>query len=217
MNLWKGIPTGPSTPEVVYAVVEISKGSRNKYEYDKDKEAFALDRALYSPFHYPAEYGIIPRSLWDDGDPMDILVIMDEPTFPGCVIDARPIGVMRMIDGGDSDDKILAVPVNDVRYKDVKDISDVPEALLNEISHFFEDYKKLEGKKTEVKGWDNAQAAREAINHSVELYKEKYTFDKEFDQLSKEVDKNVKEFETYLRSKGLDDKVNEFKDYLKKM
>lgn len=170
MNLWKDIPTGPSAPEVIYAVVEIPKGSRNKYEYDKDKEAFALDRVLYSPFHYPAEYGIIPQSLWDDGDPMDILVIMDEPTFPGCVIECRPIGVMRMIDSGDSDDKILAVPVNDVRYQDVKDISDVPQSLLNEITHFFEDYKKLEGKTTEVKGWENAQAAFESIEHSIELY-----------------------------------------------
>lgn len=172
MNLWKGIPTGPSTPEVVYAVVEIPKGSRNKYEYDKDKEAFALDRVLYSPFHYPAEYGIIPQTLWDDGDPMDILVLMDEATFPGCIIETRPIGVMRMIDGGDSDDKILGVPLNDPHFNDVKDIEDVPQALLNEIMHFFQDYKKLEGKTTEVLRWDNAQEAYEAIKHSMELYEE---------------------------------------------
>lgn len=172
MNLWKEIPSGPSAPEVVYTVVEIPKGSRNKYEYDKDIEAFALDRVLYSPFHYPAEYGIIPQSLWEDGDPMDILVLMDESTFPGCVIETRPIGIMRMIDAGESDDKILGVPVNDPRCDDIKDIDDVPPSLLNEISHFFEDYKKLEGKKTEVLGWDNASKALEAIKHSMKLYEE---------------------------------------------
>ncbi len=172
MNLWKEIPSGPSAPEVVYAVVEIPKGSRNKYEYDKDKEAFALDRVLYSPFHYPAEYGIIPQSLWDDGDPMDILVLMDEATFPGCVIETRPIGVMRMIDGGDSDDKVLGVPINDPRYEEIKDIADVAPALLKEIEHFFQDYKKLEGKTTEVLGWYNASEAIKAIEHSMKLYKE---------------------------------------------
>jgi inorganic pyrophosphatase len=172
MNLWKEIPSGPSAPEVVYAVVEIPKGSRNKYEYDKDMEAFALDRVLYSPFYYPAEYGIIPQSLWDDGDPMDILVLMDEATFPGCIIETRPIGVMRMIDGGDSDDKILGVPVTDPRCNEINDIQDVPPSLLKEIAHFFEDYKKLEGKTTEVLGWEKASQAFEAIKHSMELYKE---------------------------------------------
>ena len=170
MNLWKDIPTGPSVPEVIYAVIEIPKGSRNKYEYDKDMEAFALDRVLYSPVHYPAEYGIIPKTLWDDGDPMDILVIMDQPTFPGCVIETRPVGVMRMIDGEDSDDKILGVPLNDPMFKDVNDISDLPKAFLDEVAHFFTEYKRLEGKKTKVLGWENAENALKAINHSIDLY-----------------------------------------------
>ncbi|MGA2675330.1 MAG: inorganic diphosphatase [Methanobacterium sp.] len=170
MNLWKDIPTGPSVPEVIYAVIEIPKGSRNKYEYDKDKDAFALDRVLYSPFHYPAEYGIIPKTLWDDGDPMDILVIMDQPTFPGCIIETRPIGVIRMIDGKESDDKILGVPVNDPRFKDVYDISDIHKALLDEIAHFFTEYKKLEGKTTEVLGWENRKKAFEAVKHSMDFY-----------------------------------------------
>jgi inorganic pyrophosphatase len=171
MNLWKDIPTGPSS-KVVYTVVEIPKGSRNKYEYDKDKEAFALDRVLYSPFHYPAEYGIIPQTLWDDGDPMDILVIMDQPTFPGCIIETRPIGIMRMIDTGDSDDKVLGVPVNDPRFNDINDISQLPKQFLDEITHFFTEYKRLQGKKTEVLGWDNAEKAFESIEHSKELFKE---------------------------------------------
>jgi inorganic pyrophosphatase len=171
MNLWKDLAPGPSVPEVVYAVIEIPKGSRNKYEYDKDMEAFALDRVLYSPFIYPAEYGIIPQTLYDDGDPMDIMVLMEQPTFPGCVIETRPIGIMRMIDGEDNDDKILGVPINDPRFKDVTDIDDVPEHLLKEIAHFFKEYKHLEGKTTEVLGWENAQKALEAIEHSIELYK----------------------------------------------
>ena len=149
MNLWKDIPTGPSAPEVVYAVVEIPKGSRNKYEYDKDKEAFALDRVLYSPFHYPGEYGIIPQSLWDDGDPMDILVIMDEPTFPGCIVAARPIGVLRMKDEKGNDDKIISVAENDPRLAEAKDLDWIPKHQLIEVEEFFRDYKKLEkGKKT---------------------------------------------------------------------
>ncbi len=170
MNLWKDIAPGPSVPEVVYAVIEIPKGSRNKYEYDKDMEAFALDRVLYSPFVYPAEYGIIPQTIYDDGDPMDILVLMEQPTFPGCVIESRPIGVMRMIDGEDQDDKILAVPVQDPRYEEVKDISDVAPHLLKEIEHFFKEYKHLEGKSTQILGWENAENAFKAIEHSIDLY-----------------------------------------------
>ncbi|MCC7557900.1 MAG: inorganic diphosphatase [Methanobacteriaceae archaeon] len=170
MNLWKDLKPGPSIPEVVYAVIEIPKGSRNKYEYDKDMEAFALDRVLYSTFYYPAEYGIIPQTLYDDGDPMDIMVLMEQPTFPGCVIESRPIGMMKMIDGGDKDDKILAVPVEDPRFVDVNDITDLPKHLLKEIAHFFKEYKTLEGKETEVLGWVNQKEAFEAIKHSIDLY-----------------------------------------------
>lgn len=172
MNLWKDIATGPAAPEAVYAVIEIPRGSRNKYEYDKEKEAFILDRVLYSPVHYPAEYGIIPKTLWDDGDPMDILVLMDQPTFPGCIIETRPVGVMKMIDTGENDDKILGVPVDDPRFKDVFDIEDLPEHLLDEIQHFFVEYKKLQGKKTEVLGWEGKEEAFDAIKRSIKLYED---------------------------------------------
>jgi len=171
MNLWKDLKPGPSSPEVIYAVIEIPKGSRNKYEYDKDMEAFALDRVLYSPFYYPAEYGIIPQTLYDDGDPMDIMVLMEQPTFPGCVIESRPVGMMKMIDGGENDDKILAVPVDDPKFADINDINDLPNHLLEEIAHFFKEYKTLEGKETEVLGWVNKKEAIEAIEHSIDLYK----------------------------------------------
>jgi inorganic pyrophosphatase len=172
MNLWKDLPSGPSVPEVVYAVIEIPKGSRNKYEYDKDMEGFALDRVLYSPFYYPVDYGLIPKTLYDDGDPMDIMVLMDQPTFSGCVIATRPIGIMRMIDSGDQDDKIIGVPVDDPRCNDIKDIEHLSPHLLDEIAHFFREYKRLEGKETNVLGWENAEKAFKAVEHSIELYNE---------------------------------------------
>jgi inorganic pyrophosphatase len=172
MNLWKDIKPGPNAPEVVYAVIEIPKGSRNKYEYDKDKETFILDRVLSSPFFYPGEYGIIPQTLYDDRDPMDILVLMEQPTFPGCVIESRPIGLLKMIDGGEQDDKILAVPVDDPKSNHIKNIEDLPESLLNEIVQFFQEYKRLEGKSTEVLGWEDYNEALKVVKHSIMLYKE---------------------------------------------
>ena len=174
MNLWKDIESGDNVPDEITAVIEIPKGSRNKYEYDKERESLTLDRVLFSPFHYPAEYGFIPKSLWDDGDPFDVMVIMDQPTFPGCIIEARPIGIMRMIDQGDSDDKLLAVPLEDPRFADITDISQLPEHYLKEIEHFFSQYKALENKVVEIKGWDDNKAAKEAVLRSLELYKEKY-------------------------------------------
>jgi len=174
MNLWTELASGPEVPEVVYAIIEVPKGSRNKYEYNKEMEAFMLDRVLYSPVHYPADYGFIPQTTYDDGDPMDILVLMDQPTFPGCVIEARPIGIMGMIDGGDKDYKILAVPAEDPKYEEIKDIDDVAEHLKKEIAHFFSVYKNLEGKEVEVLGWEDADSAKNELKRSIEMYKEEY-------------------------------------------
>ena len=174
MNLWKDIEPGSNVPDIVNAVIEVPKGSRNKYEYDKDKESFVLDRVLYSPVMYPADYGFIPKSSYYDGDPMDILVLMEEPTFPGCIIESRPIGIMGMIDGGDKDYKILAVPDEDPRFEDINDINDIPKHLLKEIEHFFSVYKNLEGKKVEVLGWKNAKAAKDELIVSLEMYNEKF-------------------------------------------
>jgi inorganic pyrophosphatase len=171
---WKDLPTGPDVPEEVYAVVEIPKGSRNKFEYSKKLGTYMLDRVLYSPQHYPGEYGFIPRTIYDDGDPMDIIVLMEEQTFPGCIIEARPIGLMRMNDSGEKDDKILAVPKEDPRYNDLENIDDVPNHTLKEIAQFFRTYKDLEaGKEVKVNGWDDKQAALKAVKHSVDLYKRK--------------------------------------------
>ncbi len=111
MNLWRELPPGPQAPEVVFCIVEIPKGSRNKYEYQEDTGVIKLDRVLYSSIHYPGDYGLIPKTFCEDGDPLDILVMTNQPTFPGCVIEARPIGVFHLRDAGPSDDKILAVPL----------------------------------------------------------------------------------------------------------
>lgn len=172
---WRDLPTGPDVPEVVYAIVEIPKGSRNKYEYSKELGTYMLDRVLYSPQHYPGEYGFVPQTVYDDGDPMDIIVLMDEKTFPGCIIEAEPIGLMRMTDSGEKDDKILAVPAEDPRYEEMSGISDVPQHTLQEIAQFFRTYKDLEeDKEVSVTGWDGRERAIKAVNHSVELYKRKY-------------------------------------------
>lgn len=168
---WKDLPTGPDVPETVWAIIEIPKGSRNKYEYSKDLGTYILDRVLHSPMHYPGEYGFIPRTIYDDGDPMDIIVLMDEGTFPGCAIKARPVALMRMVDDGEKDDKILAVPAEDPNYADIEGKDDVASHTLKEIAHFFETYKDLEeGKKVNVKGWDGRGKAIQAVEHSVELF-----------------------------------------------
>ncbi|MDR0912773.1 MAG: inorganic diphosphatase [Methanobrevibacter sp.] len=174
MNLWKDLKPGSDIPEKLTAIIEIPKGSNNKYEYDKDMEAFALDRVLYSSVFYPLDYGFIPQTIYDDGDPMDIMVLIDQPTFPGCVIESRPIGIMKMIDSGDKDYKILAVAVDDPKYRDVKDIKDIPLHTLDLIVEFFRTYKNLEGKKTEVLGWERAEVAKTEAIRSIEMYKEQY-------------------------------------------
>ncbi|HIP74260.1 MAG TPA: inorganic diphosphatase [Euryarchaeota archaeon] len=170
-NVWKEIPPGENVPDVVNVFIEIPKGCRNKYEYDKEYGIIRLDRVLYSPFHYPFDYGFIPGTYCEDGDPLDALVIMDEPTYPGVLVEAVPIGLLEMIDSGERDEKILCVPAKDPRYKEVKDIKDVPEHILKEISHFFEHYKDLQGKKTEIIGWKGSIDAKRKVVEAVELYK----------------------------------------------
>lgn len=148
------IPAQPK-PGILNVLIEIPGGSKNKYEFDKDLQAFALDRVLYSSVRYPYDYGFVPNTLADDGDPLDGMVIMDEPTFPGCVIAARPIGMLEMIDGGDRDEKILCVPDKDPRYAHVKSLKDLAPHRLEEIAEFFRSYKNLEKKVTEILGWQD--------------------------------------------------------------
>jgi inorganic pyrophosphatase len=157
------LPIGERVPELVNAVIEIPLTSVNKYEYDKKLQVFRLDRTLHSPVHYPGDYGFIPSTLGDDGDPLDILVLVPAPSFPGCVIEVRPIGVLEMLDQGVGDEKILAVAQNDPRYRDVKNYSEIYPHVMKEIEHFFSIYKDLEKKQTQMIGWHDAQVAHGLI------------------------------------------------------
>lgn len=170
MDLWHDISAGDDAPATVNVIVEIPKGSQNKYEYDKKLGVFALDRVLFSPMHYPGDYGIIPQTLGEDGDALDALVLVSYSTYPGILIPSRPIGVLRMQDDGEGDDKILCVPVHDVRMTHLTDTSDIQEPIRAEIAHFFEVYKQLEGKKVKLGGWDDAAEARRIITESMERY-----------------------------------------------
>jgi inorganic pyrophosphatase len=174
INLWHKLPPGPDIPNSVYCIVEIPKGSRNKYEYSKVAGVIKLDRVLYSPMHYPSDYGLIPQTFAEDGDPLDILVMVSEPSFAGCVIEARPIAIFHMTDRGDPDDKILAVPATDPLFDDYRDIGDVPRHFLNEVAHFFKTYKELQGIEVTPIGWENAEKAREVILQAIEAYKRKF-------------------------------------------
>jgi inorganic pyrophosphatase len=161
------IPAQPK-PGLLNVLIEIPAGSKNKYEFDKDLQAFALDRVLYSSVQYPYDYGFVPNTLADDGDPLDGMVLMDQPTFPGCVIAARPIGMLEMIDGGDRDEKILCVPDKDPRYAQVKSLEDIAEHRLAEIQEFFKTYKNLEKKVTEILGWKNVDQVMPLVEKCIQ-------------------------------------------------
>jgi inorganic pyrophosphatase len=167
------LPPGASAPELVNVVVEIPKGSRNKVEFDPELGVFRVDRVLYSPIHYPGDYGFIPGTLSPDGDALDVLVLVTEPTFTGCVLAARPIGVLEMSDEAGTDEKILAVPQRDPRFDEVRSLSDLPAHLVKEVEYFFEVYKELEGKETAVLGWDDLDSAHAIIRRSIEAFREK--------------------------------------------
>jgi inorganic pyrophosphatase len=158
--------------KVVEAFIEIPTGSQNKYEFDKERGIFKLDRVLYSPMFYPAEYGYLQNTLALDGDPLDILVITTNPTFPGCVIDTRVIGYLNMVDSGEEDAKLIGVPVEDPRFDEVRSIEDLPQHKLKEIAHFFERYKDLEGKRTEIGSWEGPEAAAKLIDECIARYNE---------------------------------------------
>ena len=164
------IPAQPK-PGIVNVLIEIPAGSKNKYEFDKDLNAFALDRVLYASVQYPYDYGFIPNTLADDGDPLDGMVIMDQPTFPGCVIAARPIAMLGMIDGGDRDEKILCVPDKDPRYAQVTSLKDIAPHRLEEIAEFFRTYKNLEKKETQITGWQDIDAVNPLVEKCIRAYK----------------------------------------------
>lgn len=154
---------GANAPETVNVVVEIPKGSTNKYEIDHETGVVKLDRVLFSPLFYPCDYGFIPETLYSDGDPLDALVILTHPTFPGCIVEAKPIGALGMRDEKGVDDKIICVATKDPRYSDIDDLDDLSEHLRREIVHFFAVYKELEEKAVEVLGWNTKIKAHQII------------------------------------------------------
>ena len=155
----------------VNVMVEIPKGSRNKYEYDTKRKVIKFDRMLFSAMHYPSDYGFITDTLAEDGDPLDALVLVWEPTFPGCMIEARPVGLFRMRDEKGPDAKILCIPLDDPMWNHIKTLDDVPPHLLKEIEHFFRVYKDLEEKKTGIEGWEGLDSALRDIKEAQERFK----------------------------------------------
>ena len=172
MNLLHDIEAGKKTPEEINVIIEINKGSKNKFEIDKETGIIALDRAMHTSQDYPFDYGFVPQTHWDDGDALDVVLLTTYPLFPGILVRARPVAVMHMVDGGEADEKIIAVPSDDPRWNDVKDLSDVNKHTLKEIEHFFITYKNLQKKTVEINGFEGAVKAKEAVVRSMTLYKE---------------------------------------------
>ncbi len=169
-NIWHNISPKRITPEDFIAVIEIKKGSKKKYELDKETGLLMLDRILYTSTHYPANYGFIPRTYGDDGDPLDVVVISSESIDPMTLVRCYPIGVITMKDSGKFDEKIISIPVNDPNYNGYKDISELPKHLFDEMKHFFSVYKSLEGKETVVDEIQNREKAIEIIKASIDNY-----------------------------------------------
>lgn len=168
------VKIGKNAPEEFNVLVEIPKGSHNKYEYDEKQNILKLDRILYSPFYYPTDYGLIPETHSKDGDHLDCMIVTQCPVFPGCVVKVRAVGLLEMSDEEGIDNKILAVPVENPYYKDINELEDVPPHLLKEITHFFDQYKRLEkGKETKVEGWKSKEDAIKVIKECQERYENK--------------------------------------------
>ncbi|NML38265.1 inorganic diphosphatase [Chitinophaga sp. G-6-1-13] len=170
-NPWHSVSPGSQVPHIVNAIIEIPKGCRAKYELDKESGLLKLDRVLYSSVYYPANYGFIPQSYCDDHDPLDILVLSQVECVPMCIVEAKVIGVMQMVDGGEADDKIIAVAANDMSVNHINDISELPPHFIDEMRHFFEEYKRLEKKSVIVEEFQNKEKAEQIINQSFEDYR----------------------------------------------
>lgn len=172
MNLWHDID--PGKKDAMNVIIEINKGSKNKYEIDKKTGLIALDRVMHTGQDYPFDYGFVPQSLWHDGDPLDVVVLTTYPLVPGVLVSVRPVAIMQMVDGGERDEKIIAVPIEDPRFNSVKDIGDVNPHTLKEIEHFFLTYKNLQNKKVEINGTEGRAEAEAAFEEGQKLYSDKY-------------------------------------------
>jgi len=176
-NPWHGVSIGKNAPQIVKGIIEIPRGSRAKYELDKESGLLMLDRVLFSSIYYPANYGFIPQTYGDDHDPLDILVLSQEQIVPLCLVEAKVIGVMRMLDQGEADDKIIAVAAHDMSVNHINEINELPPHFIVELKSFFEDYKKLENKSVVVEEFQSRDVAYEIIRKGIVLYQE--TFKKE--------------------------------------
>jgi inorganic pyrophosphatase len=174
MNLWHDITPGKKVPEEVNVIIEINKGSKNKYEIDKETGLIALDRAMHTAQDYPYDYGFVPQTLWDDNDALDVVLLTTYPLVPGIMVAVRPVAIMNMIDSGDADDKVIAVPVDDPRWDEVRDLADINKHTIKEMEHFFATYKKIQNKIVEVTGFKGKKEAQEAVVRSMKLYSEKF-------------------------------------------
>ncbi len=177
MNLWHDVSLGDNVPEEFNVIIEIPKGSNNKYEIDKKTGLIKLDRANYSSAAYPFDYGFAPQTLWEDGDALDVLVLTTYPLQVGVLVNVRPVAVMEMIDSGESDYKVIAVPVDDKRWEDVKDVKDLNQHMLKEFIHFFETYKTLKGR-GDIVSINDVKGKKEAIDtvkKSIDIYKTKFS------------------------------------------
>jgi inorganic pyrophosphatase len=172
MNLWHDVE--PGTKEAMNVIVEINKGSKNKYEIDKQTGLIALDRVMHTAQDYPFDYGFVPRSLWHDDDPLDVVLLTSHSLVPGVLVRARPVALMNMIDSGDADDKIIAVPADDPRFDDVHDLGDVNPHVIKEMEHFFSTYKKLQNKEVEVTGFKGKKEAQDTFVEGLELYTKEF-------------------------------------------
>lgn len=170
MNLWHDIPAGEHLPREVNTIVEINKGSKNKYEIDKETGLIALDRVAHTAQDFPFDYGFVPQTLWDDGDALDVIILTTHPLHPGILVRVRPVALMHMIDSGDSDDKLVAVPVDDPRWDATKDIRDINPHTLKEMEHFYSTYKKIQEKEVKVTGFKGRAAAEEAFARAADMY-----------------------------------------------
>ena len=173
MNLWHDINPGKSSEEI-NVIIEINKGSKNKYEIDKETGMIALDRVAHTAQDFPFDYGFVPQTLWDDGDALDVILLTTYPLQPGILVRVRPVAIMGMIDSGDSDDKLIAVPIEDPRWDEVRDLENINKHTLKEMEHFYSTYKKIQEKVVEVTGFKNKDEAKKALDRSIELYKTKF-------------------------------------------
>lgn len=174
MNLWHDLEIGENVPDKINVIIEIPKGSKNKYEIDKKTGLIKLDRAMKTAQDYPFDYGFAPRTLWEDGDALDVVVLTTYPLASGILVSARPVAVMHMVDCGEGDDKVIAVPVDDPRWNEVQELEDINAHTLKEIQHFFETYKQIEKKEVTVSGFEGREAAYAAVEKSLALYREKF-------------------------------------------